>query len=291
MYRNVCFTLNNPVDADREHLKGNAVFKYIIYGEEVGESGTPHLQGYCELAKRTRWEALKKLFPTAHLERREGTASEAATYCKKDGKFIEEGTMSNPGKRNDLVAIYAMARDGKADTDIGEAHPAAYLRYYKAIDRVKFNHDSEDNSFSPIEVLVLWGEAGTGKTRRAHEIDPNLFSLDHSGQIWFDGYHGQETLLLDDFYGSIKYESLLRLLDGYKYALPIKGGHTWKKWKRVIITSNTPPEHWYDRGLTDALKRRIHGIQKVGALVLPPTSGTKRLLEQESVVTKRARQI
>lgn len=37
-----------------------------------------------------------------HMERRRGHPTEAATYCKKDGIFVEFGELSVPGQRNDL---------------------------------------------------------------------------------------------------------------------------------------------------------------------------------------------
>lgn len=265
VFRSCNVTVNNPTADDRKHIRRLPV-KYSVIGEEVGDSGTPHLQCYFELEKQMRFKALKKYFPRGAIFPRDGTAKQCSDYCKKDGKFVEKGTISNPGKRTDLESVYHMAKERKSDIEIGEAHPGTYLKYYKAIDRVKFNYDSQDTAYQPVTVSVIWGPAGSGKTRQAHTVDPKLFCLDHTGTIWFDGYKGQDTLLLDDFYGGIKYEYLLRLLDGYRFALPIKGGHTWKKWTRVIITSNSPPEMWYAQGLSAALERRISSVEElVGA--------------------------
>jgi len=55
-------------------------------------------------------------------------------------------------------------------------------------------------------------------------------------------------LILDDYRGNgLKFEDLLQVLDGRRLMLPIKGGHTYALWTRVIITSNTIPENWYRR--------------------------------------------
>lgn len=64
--------------------------------------------------------------------------------------------------------------------------------------------------------------------------------------------------MFDDFYGWIPWGQFLRLLDGYRMNLQIKGGFVPKNWDRVIITSNKKVEDWYNRfGEYDALLRRI----------------------------------
>lgn len=59
--------------------------KYII-GKEVGENGTPHLQGYVEAAKKFRpIEKFRGL--QAHWEKARGNIKKNHVYCSKDGDF------------------------------------------------------------------------------------------------------------------------------------------------------------------------------------------------------------
>ena len=88
-----CFTINNYSNADENLLK-DLPYKYLVYGREVGENGTPHLQGYVEFHSKRHFSAVKKLHTTAHWEVRKGTAQQAAEYCKKDNDFFEDGTIS-----------------------------------------------------------------------------------------------------------------------------------------------------------------------------------------------------
>jgi len=51
-----CFTLNNYTDEevfeiDTAVTNASSNIKYVCYGFEEGEDGTPHLQGYIELKK------------------------------------------------------------------------------------------------------------------------------------------------------------------------------------------------------------------------------------------------
>ncbi len=63
-YRNLVFTLNNYTQSEVNAIKtldGDNDISYLIFGYEVGESGTPHLQGYIELSKQKSLRQLKKL--------------------------------------------------------------------------------------------------------------------------------------------------------------------------------------------------------------------------------------
>lgn len=267
--RAVCFTINNPTDAETKSLNTylEAKCTYAVYGKETGESGTPHYQGYAEFSSSRTFSAWKGALPRAHLERRRGSARQAAVYCKKDGDFVEYGRISSQGARTDLASVVADARDPSLTMfDILERHPVPFLKFNKHISAVRNLQMAQDTKYTPMEVHVFWGDAGSGKTRAAHAIDPDLFMLPCGGghtTLWFDGYdpYKHKTILMDDFYGGcIKYGYLLKLLDGYRFQLPVKGSFAWKSYTRVIITSNKPPAEWYPDGLSPALKRRITDI-------------------------------
>jgi len=89
-----CFTLNNYKKANIPKFKDilNENCKKWIFGYEIGESGTPHLQGSIWLFKKHKITELKKIFlnDTIHFETmRNETASLA--YCQKDGDFESKG--------------------------------------------------------------------------------------------------------------------------------------------------------------------------------------------------------
>lgn len=92
-----CFTWNNyPEDGVKQCEKvfsANSA-KFII-GEEVGESGTPHLQGYVECARKMRWSEFK-LDKSIHWEIRRGNTEQNVKYCSKDGKFTTNMVVEKP---------------------------------------------------------------------------------------------------------------------------------------------------------------------------------------------------
>jgi len=84
--KNWVFTLNNYTDADEIKLDtmfDHGHFNYVCYGREIGESGTPHLQGYVQLKKKLRLPQLRQLIGArGHYEIARGHPRMASEYCR-----------------------------------------------------------------------------------------------------------------------------------------------------------------------------------------------------------------
>lgn len=80
--KNWCFTINNYTQSDYEKLEvmfNHEHFSYIVYGKEVGDQGTPHLQGYVQFKKKMRLNQAKKFIsPRAHMEVSRGSPDVAS---------------------------------------------------------------------------------------------------------------------------------------------------------------------------------------------------------------------
>lgn len=92
-----CFTLNNYLETDIEELKNkfNTICSKWIIGKEVGEQGTPHLQGFCYFLKKLRPLELK-LNPKIHWEKCKGTEQDNIIYCSKENNFIKSNNCIVP---------------------------------------------------------------------------------------------------------------------------------------------------------------------------------------------------
>jgi len=82
-----CFTLNNYTEQETKYLKeilgSNGSF---ILGYEIGESGTPHIQGYVKFHNKCRpMEKIEN--KRIHWEKCKGTELQNIEYCTKDKKF------------------------------------------------------------------------------------------------------------------------------------------------------------------------------------------------------------
>lgn len=253
-----------------DYIKDNV--KYIIYKREIcPDTKKLHYHIYVEFIKRVVMKSIKKIFgdDTIHIEKRMGSVKQCQDYIKKDKDdgfvVFEDGDVSKQGERNDIKDAVNSIIEGATTLDIIEENPVVFCKYHKALEKIKFEVMKENaNKWRNIKTTVLIGPAGCGKTRTVIDKygSENVFKLNSSdkGTVWFNGYEGEKVLLIDDFYGWIKYGDFLTMLDGYKYRCDIKGGHTWAFWDTIYITSNDAVSSWYAKGLTPALKRRINKI-------------------------------
>lgn len=249
--RAVCFTINNYVDADIERLRSlcdttNA--RYIIFGKEKAPStGTLHLQGYASFRGQHPFETIKGYVgANAHIERAKGSALDNRTYCSKDGNFEEFGTIPQQGSRSDLSAICQQIRAGKRIHQLGPDFDRELVRYHRGLQVLQdIVADANPRTFKT-EVFVYVGQPGVGKSLLASEQASNLGSCYYKPNgAWWDGYIGQPSVILDDFYGSLAYHELLQVCDRYPCKVPVKGGFREFISRHIYITSNRHAWEWY----------------------------------------------
>lgn len=243
--------------------------------ESCPETGRLHVQGFVQFVKRRSMRQVKQFFgdDNPRLKAIDGTAEENRTYCTKEetriadsegGWSFELGTLISKGERRDLADMGSAALLGESLLSIAESNTASFIRYHGGISRIRqLGQRRRTREFRRVKVFVLWGDSGSGKSALARLYDEELFSLSCSGdhRLVFDGYEGEKTLLIDDFYGNIKYQFLLNLLDGHQIQLPCRYANAYAEYDTVILTSNVPPDEWYQglfpSGMSVALKRRV----------------------------------
>jgi len=278
------FTLNNYSEDEYLSLRRSleSSCKYAIIGKEVGESGTPHLQGYCIFLTRCVFSSVKdRLNPRVHVEVSRGSPRQNRSYCRKDGDYWEFGEApagsaapSRSGGRpsKDTIALafqesIARGHDGLnefADSFPGEYSFSGHVLLRNSLFRRR-----------PVErptINVQWfhGPPGSGKSRRAHAELPDAYIKDPKTK-WWNGYLLEETCIMDDFgHKSIDLNHLLRWFDRYKCTVETKGGMLPLYVTKFIVTSNFVPsdifkEHVFTNNVSElsdhpqleALMRRI----------------------------------
>lgn len=265
-HRSWVFTLNNPQDIG---LTFSDDVKYAIYQRERGESGTEHLQGYVELTKPMRLSGVRRVFnggDNAHWEPRRGSRDQARDYCRKEDSRMEgpwehgTWTAAAQGRRSDLETLEELLKAGKTAKEISDTHTGLFLKHYRGIYQWRVLHSTDRDYKTAVTLLI--GPPGCGKSREARDIVPNAYWK--SNGEWWDGYDAHDDVVLDDFFGWIPYTSFLHMADRFPHRVPFKGGFHNFAAKRVIITTNTLPEHWYDTSKRhihlDAILRRIDKV-------------------------------
>lgn len=307
MQRSWCFTINNPEDETEAGLPELPHERYCSWQLERGETGTRHFQGYVEFNQPVRLTQIKAAggpWARAHLEVRRGTRHQARDYSRKEDSRLagpwERGswTGGGSGARNDLVGVIECAKRTLSHRAVAEAYPEQYIRLHRGVERYISAIDTRQRE-APTELHILWGEPGTGKSRTAlAEASAGAASVyylprGNGGNVWWDGYEGQDCVIIDDFYGWLRWDTLLRLADRYPLRVEVKGGSTPFLSKRIYITSNKHWTGWYNfaggRGMDPAaLQRRITSIRRglVGGddqprLVDDSDNDWRALLEQE----------
>lgn len=270
------FTLNNYTEDDYEMIRALYHDKkhridYIVVGREVGENGTPHLQGFIAFGVRKQRKTVHRLLGgQVHLEPVKVTPAKAAEYCMKEKKFFEKGVMpadeKQQGKRLDLAEIKDRLDSGDSVWNIAkESHQgfATISRSHKFFTAYETAIDAP-RSF-PSQVYVFYGDAGTFKSFAAHRF-ADLYTVVRprakDDGVWFDGYgpNQHRAALFDDFYGWMPFNCLLELTDRYGCRVQVKGSTVQWKPQSVVFTSNTAPDRWYKYGehmVYDALARRL----------------------------------
>lgn len=82
--RHWCYTLNNYTEAEEMFLR-EVSSKYHVYGKEVSDSGTPHLQGYIIFDQSLRFNKVKEVLGATriHLEVKKGVRSKLQITARR----------------------------------------------------------------------------------------------------------------------------------------------------------------------------------------------------------------
>ncbi len=281
--RRWCFTINNPEAEDFPTEWEHEKIKLCIYQGEIGDEGTFHLQGYLETLDPCRMASLKKMNGKAHWERAMGTREQGILYCLKEESslgmkwWLYQGSWQSfekelPDSLTTIMNAASMKKkqsstvlrlskirerlcDGNSDSimDIADNEFDLWVRYYRAFE--KYSMMKTKPRDHPVDVHVLQGPTGTGKSKWALETYKGAYWKQRSN--WWDGYMGHDVVIIDEFYGWMPFDLLLRICDRYPLMVETKGGQVQFVAKTIIITTNQLPSSWYKSCYFPALRRRI----------------------------------
>nr|WAE42387.1 MAG: replication associated protein [Cressdnaviricota sp.] len=265
--RNFCFTLNNYTNEQRESMCAIECV-YLVIGQETGESGTPHLQGYISFVNAKTLSALKKLQANCHWEIARGTPLEASAYCKKDDlDFFEKGVLplsqvqKGDKEKERWTSAFAAVEANQLDLVPPDILCMHLKKIEYAVDRVRA-------SKRKLVELEDWqhewryGETGSGKSKTARDENSGAY-IKNPNNVWWDGYSGEDVVIIDDFdkYQIKQGGDMKRWLDVYPFQAESKGRQELIRPKKIIVTSNYhPSEIWSDEQTLGPIMRRVKVI-------------------------------
>lgn len=269
-YRSWLFTLNNYTQDEFSAIKVwcQSSCDYAVIGEEVGEAGTPHLQGYFRSKVKCRLSQIKdQVSGRAHFEAARGSPADNRAYCTKDRVFWEVGTCPRANgrttKSRDEIAIeWNAAWESRTLPVFAAANPGVYLFSRHTMLRNTLGA-AEPLDRPGISVEWIWGPPGVGKSRLAHARFPGGFIKDPRTK-WWTGYKLELDVIIDDFAPKgIDMNHLLRWFDRYRCTVETKGDIVALHAVNWVVTSNFSPDDCFraeDGGphlQIDALRRRM----------------------------------
>lgn len=204
-FYNVCFTANNWTVELRDKLEKWSLERcnYAVWGEEIGESGTPHLQGYLEFKKglEPRGTALSKIGNNSiNWEERYFKCTsgvQPSLYCKKgeqshseweefkeigpnyglNWKGYEWGELKQDLLKQEkskmkggivLKKLGELVKSGEVTTDIIMNNPetmVAFHQYGRTLKAIENHRNSlKERKSERTKGIWLYGPSGCGKT-------------------------------------------------------------------------------------------------------------------------------
>lgn len=236
-----------------------------------------HYQAYVKFNNSVRLAQVKSIFGSGvHGELRKGTEMEAIAYCSKletrkpgtEPFFF--GKMNEQGFRTDLEILKDEILDGKITVDdIVLSNPMIYHQYGRTFNKIEDIAMRRKFRTEMTKGIWLHGKTGKGKSHRSFQ-DFNwdthyVWKLNDHG--WQDGYTQQETVLINDFRGEIKFGELLLLVDKWPHTVPRRGREPMPFIsKTVIVSSAKHPKDIYmhatdNQDSLDQLLRRFEIIE------------------------------
>lgn len=258
-----CYTINNPTE--EPNIPEEEV-TYHVYGKEIGESGTPHYQGFVIFVKQLRLTQVKNLISLkGHYEVTRGKNTQAADYCKKDGEFKEYGELpEEQGAKGGSAtkARYEKAYKQAKAGDIDSIEADILVKHYRTFKQIKTDNVGDIQPLNYLPGIWIYGASGIGKSKYAREQYAGAYVKNCNK--WWDHYQDEDNVIIDDFDDTHTClgHHLKRWADHYAFTAETKGGSIFIRPKWIVVTSQFSIQDIFhgDHPTLEALSRRFKEI-------------------------------
>lgn len=226
--------------------------RYCIWQKEkCPTTGNDHYQVFMKFFTGVSQKHIKQIWGSScHILTCEASDTKNIEYASKEETRIagpwEYGENCNERERCDLKEIKNDIMKGLTVDKLTIENPEIYHQYGRTLNRIETIALRKKYRNWMTECDWYYGPTGTDKSKAAFDMDnfnPDthyVVSVEDSG--FWNGYTGQETIIIDDFRGEIPYATLLKLIDRYPFYVKIKGCERVPfLGKKIIITSPFHP--------------------------------------------------
>jgi len=202
------------VDYDYNPLIEWGQIRYVKRGhiEYAPDTGRPHrhilaysVNSYSKTKKS--FGTIAKMFKfDIHPDVVDAKGSELEIDAYKDketGKPGDEfGDRPKQGMRTDIDDMVKQINEGLKVDDIAMEYPSLYHQYGRTFNKIEEICLRKKFRTEMTEGLWLWGDTGVGKSHKAFTgYTPETHYLYPNDGGWWDGYMGQETVIINEFRG------------------------------------------------------------------------------------------
>lgn len=279
------FTYNNydPKEIEEQILQLFQALniKYIVYGKEKGENGTPHIQGYFRLNQIKYRSQIKPIMNECfrdypYLAVARGTEVDNFKYCTKEGNWKEYGEKTAEAERTVTKEEHikkimhdwlTMSQDQFNDT-----HPYESLHWRNKLMQWESQRTIGSNAWTgglKSKNIWIFGPPGTGKSRWARSQCEEWQIYPKGCNKWWGGFDARnhKMVLFEDFPADGRYLGQLMKIwaDRYTFTAEVKGGSIKVNPGTfvMVVTANYSIDDVFGSGSEDgkALKRRFTEVR------------------------------
>lgn len=246
--------------------------QYVGWGREVcPDTGKIHAQGVVyfhntHTLTAARFFMNSRLKKNCHIEVVRNW-EQALAYCKKDGHFEQYGKEPKKSTAEATLAtaqLWSETRRQATQGAFASINDRLYIVYHRNLRHI---HEQDSPLFAEngTRALYIEGATGIGKTFAVRTLWPDAY-FKPAQHKWWDGYAGQEVVVINDLDENSYMAAMKEWLDVYPFRVETKGGSMIVRPRLLVVTSQYRWENLLPptaQLLIDALNRRCDFVTAV----------------------------